>query len=123
MNEPTKEPIKEAMDLRNKFADDRGCLFLPALAKLIAHVRTEAHNAALEQQLEAARKDAVRLDVLLRALTPTGQLVCGCYDPDDGDCDWSFIDWHGNPLTSSYDTPREVIDALAAIEASKAGVA
>jgi len=74
--------------------------------------------AALEAQLEAARKDGERLDVLLRAITPTGQLVCGCYDPDDGDCDWSFIDLHGTPLIGHYDTPREAIDALAALEAT-----
>lgn len=84
------------------------------LAALLAHLRS--HPA--EAQLEAARKDGERLDVLLRAITPTGQLVCGCYDPDDGDCDWSFIDLHGTPLIGHYDTPREAIDALAALEAT-----
>ena len=70
---------------------------------------------ALQAEIVALRKDAERLEVLLKAITPSGQLICGCYDPEDGACDWSFIDGIGKPLIGFYDTPREAIDALAAI--------
>ena len=52
MNKPTKKQIKEARDLGDAFGLDCGRWWqfsAKELALLIAHVRTEATNAALER--------------------------------------------------------------------------
>ena len=56
MTEPTQAQIKEAKQLRAKFAF-RGSLdvYTNELASLIAHVRREARNAALEKAAKVFR--------------------------------------------------------------------
>jgi hypothetical protein len=54
MTEPTQAQIEEAKQLRAKFAF-RGSLdvYTNELASLIAHIRREARNAALEEAAKA----------------------------------------------------------------------
>ena len=48
MSEPTKEAIEEADVLREVFCKESIILFNNDLARIIAHVRTQATNDALE---------------------------------------------------------------------------
>lgn len=54
MNEPTKEAMDEAIRLRLKFCAPDGTMSSFEVVGLIAHIRTEAHNAAIEMAADAA---------------------------------------------------------------------
>ena len=48
MSEPTKEQIEEAIPIRLKFCAPNGTISSFELAKIIAFIRTQANNDALE---------------------------------------------------------------------------
>ena len=49
MSESTKEQINEAHNFRDKYSEHGGSLYADELAKLIADVRAQATNDALER--------------------------------------------------------------------------
>ena len=58
MGEPTKEQIEEAYVLRNRFLPNSTNAILPWLPLLIAHIRTQENNDALERAATACEKAA-----------------------------------------------------------------